>query len=75
VAEFEARGASYSATKRGKNVTLWKLDTIDQILNSDLGSLFNIDREEAERIAARAQNSEDFFRIWEHEDWWLNTKE
>lgn len=47
-------------------------ETLDQILNSDLAGQFDISREQAERIASRAKDGDDFVRIWENEDWWVN---
>ena len=49
----------------------YQLETIEQILNSDLASLFDISREQAERIADRAKDGDDFVRIWKNEDWWV----
>jgi hypothetical protein len=45
--------------------------TLDQILNGDIAGRFDITREQAERIAARAKDGDDFVRIWEHQDWWV----
>jgi len=47
-------------------------ETLDQILNSDIASRFDITKEQAERIADRATDGDDFVRIWENEDWWVN---
>jgi hypothetical protein len=46
-------------------------ETLDQILNGDIAGRFDITREQAERIAARAKDGDDFVWIWEHQDWWV----
>ncbi|WP_457645337.1 hypothetical protein [Profundibacter sp.] len=33
--------------------------------------VYNLDDEQAERIAERAQTAEQFEDIWENEDWWV----
>ena len=53
------------------NESLNKTETIEQILNGDFVSLFDISREQAERIADRAKDGDDFVRIWKNEDWWV----
>jgi hypothetical protein len=37
----------------------------------DFAARFDITREQAERIASRAQKEDDFISIWENEDWWV----
>jgi hypothetical protein len=47
------------------------VETLDQILRSNIAGRFDITKEQAERIAARATDGADFVRIWENEDWWV----
>lgn len=40
-------------------------------LPQDFAARFDITREQAERIAAKANNEAEFISIWENEDWWV----
>lgn len=35
---------------------------------------FDTSRDETKRIAEKAPTAEDFQRIWENEDWWIDAK-
>lgn len=38
---------------------------------SDYAGVYDISRDQAERIAAKSNSVEDFESIWENEDWWV----
>lgn len=40
-------------------------------LINDCAALFDITRDQANRIAGRANNEAEFIAIWENEDWWV----
>ena len=46
------------------------LETVADILASDVAARFDISTVEATRIASMAKDRAEFLRIWEGEDWW-----
>lgn len=48
------------------------IETIEEILASDIAGRFDISHDEAERIAEAAKDGADFINIWENEDWWAD---
>tara|TARA_R100000951_G_scaffold459_1_gene2096 strand:+ start:820 stop:1401 length:582 start_codon:yes stop_codon:yes gene_type:complete len=46
------------------------IETVADILASDVAARFDISTVEAQRIASMAKDDAEFFLIWEDEDWW-----
>lgn len=46
------------------------IETVADILASDVAARFDISATEAARIASMAEDGAEFLRIWENEDWW-----
>lgn len=70
--------ASHSAT--GEPATFYvtsddvALETVADILASDVAARFDISAREAARIASMAKHGDDFLRIWESEDCWRDAQ-
>lgn len=48
------------------------IETVEQIMSSNIAGRFDISDEEAQRIAERAKTGAEFVSIWENEDWWTD---
>lgn len=46
------------------------IETVADILASDVAARFDISASEAASIASMAKDGAEFLRIWENEDWW-----
>ena len=66
--------ASHSATGEPATFSVTSddvaLETVADILASDIAARFDISASEAARIASMANDGAEFLRIWENEDWW-----
>ena len=48
------------------------IETVDQIMSSNIAGRFDISDKEAQRIAERAKTGAEFVGIWENESWWTD---